>query len=131
MVSDLVEETERRLAGAGPNSVDEIRRLDEPVVAFSPDVAEPLLEIRQFLRINMYDHYKVMRMTRKARKVVTELFEVLFENPACLSPAWQAAAAGRGDLGRAEAIRDYIAGMTDRYALNEHDRLFKFTKRDP
>jgi dGTPase len=79
----------------------------------------------------MYNHYKVMRMTRKARRVVTELFEVLFDNPECLSPEWQRMAAGKGDLGRAEAIRDYIAGMTDRYALDEHDRLFKFTKRDP
>jgi len=131
MVSDLVEETERRLAACDPRSVDEVRRLDHPVVAFSPHVAKPLGELRQFLRTNMYNHYKVMRMTRKARRVVTELFEVLFENPNCLAPAWQALAADRGDQGRAETIRDYIAGMTDRYALDEHDRLFKFTKRDP
>ncbi len=131
MVTNLVEETERRLAAANPGSADDVRGLDHPVVAFSPLVAEPLLEIRQFLRTNMYNHYKVMRMTRKARRVVTELFEVLFDNPECLSPEWQALVAGRGDLGRAEAIRDFIAGMTDRYALDEHDRLFKFTKRDP
>ena len=131
MVTDLVEETDRRLAAYDPVSVDAVRQLDHPVVAFSSDVAKPLLELRQFLRINMYDHYKVMRMTRKAHRVVTELFEVLFDHPECLSPAWQAMAAGRGDLGKAEAIRDYIAGMTDRYALDEHDRLFKFTKRDP
>jgi dGTPase len=131
MVTDLVEETERRLAAARPGSVDEVRGLDHPVVAFSPRVAEPLLDLRRFLRTRMYNHYKVMRMTRKARRVVTELFEVLFDNPECLSPEWQRMAAGKGDLGRAEAIRDYIAGMTDRYALDEHDRLFKFTKRDP
>ncbi len=131
MVTDLVEETERRLAAADPSSVDELRALDHPVVAFSPDVAGPLQDLRQFLRINMYNHYKVMRMTRKAQSIVTDLFEVLFNHPECLSPEWQALAADRGDMGRAEAIRDYIAGMTDRYALDEHDRLFKFTKRDP
>ena len=131
MVTDMVEETERRLAAFDPGSVDEVRKLDQPMVAFSPDVAEPLRELRQFLRHNMYNHYKVMRMTRKASRVVTELFEVLFDNPDCLSPAWQALAADRGEQGRAEAIRDYIAGMTDRYALDEHDRLFNFTKRDP
>ncbi|MGI9494081.1 MAG: deoxyguanosinetriphosphate triphosphohydrolase, partial [Geminicoccaceae bacterium] len=141
MVTDLVVETERRLAVFDPGSADEVRRLDDPVVAFSATVVESLRELRQFLRHNMYNHYKVMRMTRKARRVVTELFEVLFDNPDCLPPAWQALAASegaaggeaadRGDLGRAEAIRDYIAGMTDRYALDEHDRLFKFTKRDP
>ncbi len=131
MVTDLVEETERRLTAFDPGSVDDVRKLDDPVVAFSPDVAQPLRELRQFLRTNMYNHYKVMRMTRKARRVVTDLFEVLFENPDCLSPAWQSLAADRGDQGRAETIRDYIAGMTDRYALDEHDRLFKFTKRDP
>ena len=131
MVSDLIEETERRLAASDPGSVDELRGLDHAVVAFSASVAEPLLELRRFLRTNMYNHYKVMRMTRKAERVVADLFEVLFDNPACLAPEWQAMAAGRGDVGRASVIRDYIAGMTDRYALDEHDRLFKFTKRDP
>lgn len=131
MVSDLIDETGRRLDAAQPRSVDELRALDHPVVLFSPAVAEPLLVLRRFLRVNMYDHYKVMRMTRKARRVVMDLFEVLFDNPACLPPEWQALAADGGEFGRAEAIRDYIAGMTDRYALVEHDRLFKFTKWDP
>ncbi|MGH1477707.1 MAG: deoxyguanosinetriphosphate triphosphohydrolase [Geminicoccales bacterium] len=130
MVSDLISETERRLATAKPQSVDDIRGLDHPVVAFSEAVAEPLQVIRRFLRANMYNHYKVMRMTRKARFVVTELFEELFDNPDCLSPEWQSLATTGGEFGRAEVIRDYIAGMTDRYALDEHDRLFKFTKRD-
>lgn len=131
MVTDLVDEAERRLSRADPGSIDALRALDHPVIAFSPAVAEPLQALRQFLRSNMYNHYKVMRMARKARRVVTELFEVLFDHPDCLPPEWQALAADQGDLGRAEAIRDYIAGMTDRYALEEHDRLFKFTKRDP
>lgn len=131
MVSDLVGETERRLSRASPGSAEALRGLDHPVVAFSADVAEPLLVLRQFLRSNMYRHYKVMRMTRKADRVVQELFEVLFEHPECLPPAWQRAAAEGGDPGRAIAISDYIAGMTDRFALEEHDRLFKFSKLNP
>jgi dGTPase len=131
MVSDLVEETERRLSRASPGSAEALRALDHPMVAFSADVAEPLQTLRQFLRSNMYRHYKVMRMTRKADRVVQELFGVLFKYPDCLPPAWQRAAAEGGDAGRAMAISDYIAGMTDRFALEEHDRLFKFSKLNP
>ncbi|MGI9418080.1 MAG: deoxyguanosinetriphosphate triphosphohydrolase [Geminicoccaceae bacterium] len=131
MVSDLVSEAERRLAAASPGSAEEVRALDHPVVAFSPDVMEPLQTLRRFLRDNMYNHYKVMRMARKADRVVKELFEALFAYPDCLPPEWQAAAAEGGEAGRAQAISDYVAGMTDRFALEEHDRLFKFSKRDP
>ena len=70
-------------------------------------------------------------MARKADRLVKELFEVLFAYPDCLPPEWQALAAEGGEAGRALAISDYIAGMTDRFALEEHDRLFKFSKRDP
>jgi len=131
MVSDLVVEAEQRLSAASPGSAAALRALDHPVVAFSPDVAEPLQALRRFLHGNMYRHYKVMRMTRKAERVVKELFEALFAYPDCLPPEWQAAAAEGGEAGRALAIGDYIAGMTDRFALEEHDRLFKFSKRDP
>lgn len=131
MVGDLIAETERRLSATAPGSSGALRGLGRPVVAFSPDVAEALTILRQFLRRNMYRHYKVMRMTRKAEGVVRELFEVLFDYPECLPPLWQAAAAEGGEAGRAMAISDYIAGMTDRFAMKEHDRLFKFQKRDP
>lgn len=131
MVGDLLAETERRLEAAAPQSADDVRALDHPVVAFSEDVAKALQTLRKFLRVNMYSHYKMMRMTRKADRVVRDLFEVLFAHPDCLPPEWQAAAASGGEAGRALAISDYIAGMTDRFALEEHDRLFKFSKRDP
>jgi len=131
MVGDMIDEAERRLSTATPSSAEAIRALDHPMVAFSPDVAEPLQILRQFLRSNMYRHYKVMRMTRKAENVVSDLFEVLFDHPGCLPPEWQQAAAEGGEVGRAMAISDYIAGMTDRFALEEHDRLFQISKRDP
>ena len=131
LVSDLVAETERRLSTASPESAEELRALDHPVVAFSPDVVEPLQALRRFLRSNMYDHYKVTRMARKAEQLVKDLFDVLFEHPKCLPPEWQSAANRGGEAGKALAISDYIAGMTDRFALDEHDRLFNFSKRDP
>ncbi|MGI9503750.1 MAG: dGTP triphosphohydrolase, partial [Geminicoccaceae bacterium] len=131
MVSDLVAEAERRLRAAAPESAAQLRALDHPVVAFSPAVTEPLSVFRQFLRQNMYRHYKVMRMTRKTESVVKELFQVFFDHPECLPPVWQLAAAEGGEAGRALAISDYIAGMTDRFALEEHNRLFTFKKLDP
>ena len=129
MVVDLVEETTRRLEALRPADVDAIRAQARPVVGFSPNVEEPLQELRGFLQARMYSHYKVKRMARKARRVVRELFEGLHDQPDCLPPDWQARAGGGDDARCAEAIADYIAGMTDRYALDEHDRLFNLTSR--
>jgi dGTPase len=130
MVADLVEETERRLAALAPADVTEIRQAGQPVVAFSAPVAAALQDLRGFLHAHMYSHYKVKRMSLKAQRIVNELFEGLLNEPDCLPPAWQARAGAPGTARTAEAIADYIAGMTDRFALDEHDRLFKLTARD-
>jgi dGTPase len=127
MVIDLVEETARRLAALRPADAAAVRAHAAPVAAFSPAVAEPLQQLRSFLHSRMYCHYRVRRMQRTARQVVRELFAVLLEQPDCLPPDWQARAGAPGDAQTAEAIADYIAGMTDRFALDEHDRLFKLT----
>jgi dGTPase len=124
MVVDLVEETARRLAALRPAEVAAVRAHDRPVVGFSPAVAEPLQQLRAFLHRRMYCHYKVRRMQRTARQVVRELFAVLLEQPDCLPPDWQARVGAPGAARTAEAIADYIAGMTDRFALDEHERLF-------
>jgi dGTPase len=125
MVVDMVEETAHRLAALAPADADAVRAHAYPVVGFSPAVAEPLRQLRAFLHSRMYCHYKVRRMQRTARQVVRELFAVLLEQPDCLPPDWQARAGAPGDARTAEAIADYIAGMTDRFALDEHERLFK------
>ncbi len=130
MVVDLVGESERRLARHRPRNAAAIRALDEPVIGFSPDMSQPLQELRGFLHRQMYNHYKVKRMSLKARRVVTELFDGLLAQPDCLPPDWQARAELPGDAATAEAIGDYIAGMTDRFALEEHDRMFKLTNRE-
>ncbi|HEY7600750.1 MAG TPA: hypothetical protein VH741_12545, partial [Candidatus Limnocylindrales bacterium] len=127
MVIDLVEETARRLAALRPPDVAAVRHHHAPVAGFSPAVAEPLAQLRSFLHERMYCHYKVRRMQRTARQVVRELFTVLLEQPDCLPPDWQARAGASGDALTSEAIADYIAGMTDRFALDEHERLFKLT----
>ncbi len=129
MVVDLVEETRRRLGALDPAEVDAIRAQRQPVVGFSPDISKPLPEIRGFLQARMYGHYKVKRMARKAGRVIRELFDVLHERPDCLPPDWQARAGEAGDAPTAAAIADYIAGMTDRFALDEHDRLFNLASR--
>ncbi|HLT03201.1 MAG TPA: deoxyguanosinetriphosphate triphosphohydrolase [Geminicoccaceae bacterium] len=127
MVTDLVEETARRLAALRPADVAAVRAHAQPVAGFSPAVAEPLRQLRAFLYERMYCHYKVRRMQRTARQIVRELFALLLQQPDCLPPDWQARAGAPGDARTAEAIADYIAGMTDRFALDEHDRLFKMT----
>jgi dGTPase len=130
MVGDLVEETGRRLAALRPAGVDDIRAAEGPVVAFSTPIAGALLELRGFLHAHMYNHYKVRRMSLKAQRIVEELVDGLLREPDCLPPAWRARAGEPGAPRTVEAIADYIAGMTDRDALDEHDRLFKLTARD-
>jgi dGTPase len=129
LVADLVEETERRLTMLAPGSADDIRAGDSPVAAFSPPITEALAGLRSFLHAHMYNHYKVRRMSLKAQRIVEELFDGLLREPDCLPPAWRARAGTPGAPRTVEAIADYIAGMTDRYALDEHDRLFNLTAR--
>jgi len=131
MVEDLVNETERRLAELQPAGVDDVRACGRPMVGFSAPIAQGLAALRRFLHAHMYNHYKVRRMTLKAQRVVEELFDGLVREPGCLPPAWRARAAGPGAPRTVEAIADYIAGMTDRFALDEHDRLFNLTARGP
>jgi dGTPase len=129
MVVDLVEETGRRLAALPRAEVAAIRSHDRPVAGFSAEVGDSLQKLRAFLYSRMYGHYKVKRMQLKARQVVQELFASLLEHPDCLPPDWRARAGGPGDAQTALAIADYIAGMTDRFALDEHERLFHSTSR--
>ena len=124
MVNDLLAETGRRLAAAAPADADAVRRQGMPLVAFSDAMRENDRALKAFLFKRMYRHYRVNRMTEKTRRVVTELFEAYREAPSCLPPEWQASVKQSDEAGGARVIADYIAGMTDRYALEEHRRLF-------
>jgi dGTPase len=124
MASDLIAESRRRLAASRIRAVAEIRALGAPVVAFSDAFSHEAKGLRDFLFERMYRHYRVNRMASKARRVVQELFQLLLAEPECLPTEWRLQAAGAGAPATARLVADYIAGMTDRFALDEHRRLY-------
>ncbi len=123
MVSDLLAESRARLFRAGPGSADEIRALDHPVIAFSAAMAENDRALKRFLFARMYRHDRVNAMTEVGRRVVRELFDLFLSRPDSLPDDWRADAGGLDRAGLARLVSDYIAGMTDRFALTEHRRL--------
>lgn len=124
LVTDLTEQTARNLAEAAPQSPDEVRLAGRPLAAFGEAIAEENRALKRFLREHLYLHHAVHRVMVKARRVVRELFQTLAADVRLLPPDLHARAAAAGDdEGRARAVADYIAGMTDRYALDEHERL--------
>ncbi|HKY95532.1 MAG TPA: deoxyguanosinetriphosphate triphosphohydrolase [Kiloniellales bacterium] len=124
MVEDVLGETHRRLAASRPKDAAALRRLGQPVVAFSAPLAAQEKEIRRFLFRRMYRHHRVNRMIGKARRVVQELFAAYISAPQSLPEEWRDRAEPAGEAERARLVADYIAGMTDRYALEEHAKLF-------
>ncbi|HYM01934.1 MAG TPA: deoxyguanosinetriphosphate triphosphohydrolase [Stellaceae bacterium] len=124
MATDLIAETERRLEDARVKTVMDIRRLGAPIAAFSDTMRAHDTALKEFLFERMYRHYRVNRMASKARRIVQELFDLLLREPQCLPTEWQLLADGAGEAGTARIVADYVAGMTDRYALDEHYRLF-------
>jgi dGTPase len=124
MVEDVIAESWSRLAAARPGSVGELRALGRPVVAFSAEMAAADRTIKAFLYKRMYEHWKLNRSHSKARRVVADLFQLLFGEPNCLPTPWRERAEQADEPACARIVADYIAGMTDRYALDEHRRLF-------
>ncbi|MGH7067162.1 MAG: deoxyguanosinetriphosphate triphosphohydrolase [Acetobacteraceae bacterium] len=120
LISDLAAESAARLATLAPHDADAIRHAGRPVIAFSPRAADANAAIKEFLVAHMYRHWRVNRMTSKARRLISELFSLLEADPTLLPAEWQ----HRATPGAvAVTVADYIAGMTDRYALDEHRRL--------
>jgi len=124
MVNDLIEETRRRLHAAHPRSTAALRRLGHPVVGFSPAMAENDRALKRFLFERMYRHHRVNRMTAKARRVVRDLFDLYLSEPECLPADWREQCDESDKPRTTRVVADYIAGMTDRYAFDEHRRLF-------
>lgn len=129
VVVDLIRTTSECLTKARPGSIDEVRQRPRPLVGLSTAVAAEHQALKLFLRDHVYRHYKVLRMTSKARRVLRELFEAFLED-INLMPTDHRDTAARaekchGATGRARAVADYVAGMTDRYAILEHRRLFE------
>ena len=124
MVDDILTESKSRLAAASCASASEVRALDHPVIAFSEAMAANDRTLKEFLYRRMYRHYKVNRMASKARRVVRELFHLFVAEPECLPDDWRERCNGVRSVETARAVADYIAGMTDRFAFLEYQRLF-------
>ena len=126
-VNDLVATTGAALAALAPRDIDALRAAGTATVGFSDGMREMNLELKRFLRAELYQHYRVHRMTTKARRVVRTLFDAFFGDARLLPPAFaeraRALAGERGDAGLARGVADYIAGMTDRYAIAEYERI--------
>jgi dGTPase len=129
VVSDLVASSRERIAAAAPTDIDAVRRQSAPLVGLSERIREEHLELKRFLRDHVYRHYRVLRMTSKASRVLTELFNAFMQDINLMPTEHRNAAARfeteRGKSGRARAVADYVAGMTDRYAILEHRRVFE------
>jgi len=123
LIGDLVRESERRLGALAPRDADGVRGAAAPVIGFSADMETANREIKTFLFANMYRHWRVNRMTHKAKLVTTGLATLLLQRPDLLPGEWRARAGKGGTAQAAEVVRDYVAGMTDRYAMEEYARL--------
>jgi len=135
LIVDVIEETNRRIKSASIQNFDDVRAARKPLVGFSKTAKIMNGELKKFLYKNMYRHYRVARMANKAERVIREIFETYIQNPAMLPNHQQyemAAAKSTGSFSKerlARIIADYIAGMTDRYALEEYERLFDISSR--
>jgi len=133
LVSDLIESSAARLRDSGVGSIADVREHSKPLIGFSDATGELNYALKAFLREHVYRHYKVRRMTSKARRVVGALFDAFFNDPSLMPDEHRESAArletAQGTAGRARAVADYIAGMTDRYAILEHRRLFDPSER--
>ena len=125
-VGDLIETTMAALAAAQVESVDDVRRAGRRLVAYSPEVAARVRELKDFLFANMYRHYRVVRMGDKAGRILRDLFASYVREPGQLPPHFQEQLE-RDGVHRVAC--DYIAGMTDRFAVDEHQKLFDPTVR--
>ncbi|MGH8495679.1 MAG: deoxyguanosinetriphosphate triphosphohydrolase [Gammaproteobacteria bacterium] len=127
VVTDLVETTRAQLAEVSPQDIDDVRGAGRSLAVFSDPMREANLALKHFLHAGVYQHYRVLRMTRKARDVIQTLFGKFFGDirlmPAEFSAAARKEESARGETGRARIVADYIAGMTDRYAILEHERI--------
>lgn len=119
-VTDLLAESIRRIEAAAPQTLEDIHSAPD-LIAFTATMKEENRALKNFLNENLYRHYEVLRMTAKARRIINDLFAAFTDNPRLLPPQYQDMAAS-GSVARATA--DYIAGMTDRYSMKEHRRLF-------
>lgn len=124
VVVDLIENSSACLRRSKVQSIDDVRNFGRPLINYSESVSRKMLELKPFLRKNLYNHTHVQQMTQSAKKIVEELFIKFIEEPNLLPTQYQERPGSDGLAGRARVVADYMAGMTDRYAINERARLF-------
>ena len=128
LVVDLIAHSQRALAAQKIETIEDVRAQPLPLIDFSPEISVDNNEMKRFLREHPYRHHQVYRMMVKAKRVIHTLFDAFIDDAKLLPPDFHAEAqrleASEGINGRARVVADYIAGMTDRYALDEHERLF-------
>lgn len=125
---DLIDASRARIEAAKPQSIEDVRQQDHMLIGFSDEMAEHNLQLKRFLRENLYRHYRVHRMSNKAKLILKALFEIFMDDPRLLPPETQQTLRlgekEHGDNGKARVVADYVAGMTDRYAILEYERIF-------
>jgi len=124
MVGDMIATTRDRVAVYKPQSAHDVRQMDRQLVTFSEGMSANDAALKEFLFTRMYRHYKVNRSMSKAKRMVRDLFELFHSEPDLLPPEWQQGCDGPGGMKTARRVCDFIAGMTDRFAIEEHARLF-------
>ena len=125
---DLVQTSNQQLQQICPADLESVRRQPQPLITFSDSMRELNHELKRFLRNHLYRHYRVHRMSAKAMRVIRDLFDAFFNDPRLMpeeAQHWVAELTDQaGTIGQARAVADYIAGMTDRYAIKEHARVY-------
>jgi len=130
-VVDLINTSQANISAAGVETIDDVRAHSEKLISFSEEMFSQSRLMKKFLRENLYFHHQVYRMTRKAHQIIESLFEEFINDVRLLPPEHQAyakaARLGDGEVGYARVVADYIAGMTDRFAIKEYERLFNMS----
>jgi dGTPase len=123
VVTDLIENTKRNLDAANPQTIDDVRKASKAMVVLSDDVYEKHVALKRFLTKHLYSHEKKLEMTHRAQAIVRELFDIYTTDMGQMPKEFSERAAALDDTGQARVVADYIAGMTDRYAIAEHERI--------
>lgn len=128
-IVDLCQQSQANIQQAQPQSIDEVRQ-QAMLIGFSAAMAKQQIELKRFLHKNLYQHYRVNRMSAKAKHIVSALFAAFIKQSNLMPDEYQARAQQQGEFPLARAVADYVAGMTDRYAIREYQRLFTVEERE-
>jgi len=124
LITDLCRQSQHNIQRVNPQSIDEVRQ-SGILIGFSPDMAKKQAELKRFLHQNLYQHYRVNRMSAKAKRIVQSLFDAFIQDVRLMPDEYQQRANSETEYALARAVADYVAGMTDRYAIKEYQRLFE------